>query len=143
MSDTKVIYFKGVLKSTYNASEKDDNGNIIKSTNIISIYKDGATDGDGKDVGKFFADFYKDKNKKWIPDWFKSDKDFIALKSAYNVPVKTEWDNTQMSFAQWVERGNIRNAKVTIKCNIKESAIYPNAMLVHEDGEPYDAFAEF
>lgn len=143
MSDATIIYLKGSLKSSYNATEKDDNGNIIKSTNIVSIYKDGATDGDGKKAIDFFTGFYKGKNQKWLPDWFKSDKDIIVVKSAYNIPVMTEWDKKQMSFAEWVERGNIRNAKVTIKCNVKESAIYPNAMMVHEDGEPYDAFAEF
>lgn len=143
MSDTKTIYIKGVLKSTYNATEKDDNGNIKSSTNIISIFRDGATDGDDKDINKFFTDFYKGKNAKWIPDWFKSDKDFLAIKSAYNIPVMTEWDNKQMSFAEWVDRGSIRGAKVIVKCNVKESAIYPNAMKVVEDGEPYDAFAEF
>ena len=143
MSDATILYVKGALKSTYNHTEKDDNGNVKSSTNVISIFKDGATDGEGKDINKFFTDFYKGKNAKWIPEWFKGDKDFLTLKSAYNIPVKTEFDGRQMSFAEWVERGNIRGAKVTVKCNVKESSVYPNAMLVHEDGEPYDAFAEF
>lgn len=143
--DTKTIYVKGALKSSYNHQEKDDNGNITGSTNVISIFTDGVqiSDENKKELADFFQDFYKGKPAKWVPSWYKEKKDFIALKSTYNVPVKTEFDDKQMSFAQWVERGNIRGAIVTIKCNVKESAVYPNAMLVHTDGEPYDAFAEF
>lgn len=147
MGDTKTIYFKGTLKSTYNHEDKDDNGNVVKSSNIISVFSEDLEgfDADGKvfDVTDFFNTFYKGKTAKWVPDWYKEKKDFITLKSSYNVPVKVVTEDKQMSFAEWVERGEIRGAVVTIKCNVKESAIYPNAMLVHQVGEPYDAFAEF
>lgn len=154
MSDTKktpakgnkatdnVIYIKGLLKSTYNHTDKDDNGNVAKSTNIITIFSDDAKIDD-KPALDFFKSFYDGKPSKWIPNWIKEDKDFIAVKSSYNIPVKLEEEDRQMSFAEWVERGNIRGASVTVKCNIKDSAVYPNAMLVHSEGEPYDAFAEF
>lgn len=141
--DTTTIKFEGTLKSSYNHTEKDDNGNVIKSTNVISLFNDGLTVDGSSNVREFFDKFYDGKAKKWIPDWYKDNKDFIAVKSAYNVPVKIDDEDKQMSFAEWVERGNIRGAKVIVKCNVKESAIYPNAMLVLSEGEPYDAFAEF
>lgn len=137
-----VVYIKGLLKSTYNHADKDDNGNIIKSTNIITIFSDDATIED-KPAMEFFKSFYDGKPSKWIPNWIKEKKDFIAVKSAYNIPVMIEDEQKQMSFAEWVERGNIRGASVTVKCNIKDSAVYPNAMMVHTEGEPYDAFADF
>jgi hypothetical protein len=145
MSDTRTIYVTGTLKSTYNHVDKDDNGNVTKSTNIITVFKDGAKIIENEkdiDINKFFDDFYKGKSAKWIPDWYKNGKDFISIKSGYNIPVKID-NEMQMSFAEWVERGNIRGAEVVIKCNVKESAIYPNAMLVKSEGEPYDAFANF
>lgn len=139
----ETVKFEGLLKSSYTHTEKDDNGNVKSIKNTISLFKDGLI-VDGSDKVKEFLDgFYSGKAKKWVPEWYKNDNDFIVVKSAYNIPVKLEDEDKVMSFAEWVERGNIRGAKVTVKCNVKESAIYPNAMLVHIEGEPYDAFADF
>ena len=140
----------GALKSAYNAENKDDNGNVIKSTNIVNIYADGLTmekdDGtiiDGAGVSDFFDKFYENTAKKWIPDWYKESKDFISVKSVYNIPCMLADEKLQMSFAEFVERGNIRDAKVIVKVNVKDNALYPNAMLIEEEGTPYDAFENF
>ena len=144
MSDTKQTKFKGRLKSTFNVSEKDDNGNVIKSSNVISMFKDDLTiDGENVKVQEYFDKFYENTAKKWIPDWHKEKKDFFSVKSSYNIPVRLEDDDTRLSFAEWVERGNIRDAIVTLKCNVKENALYPVAMSVETEGEPYDAFKDF
>lgn len=140
----------GALKSAYNTQDKDENGNVKKSTNIVNIFLDGLTmekdDGtviDGAGVREFFDDFYANTVKKWVPDWYKDEKDFMSVKSAYNIPCKIEDDGKQMSFAEFVERGNIRDAKVIVKVNVKENALYPNAMLIVDEGTPYDAFENF
>ena len=142
--DKKVIYFKGTLKSSFSADEKDDNGNVIGISNNINLFIDGLTvDGSDK-VGEFFAGIFKNTAKKYVPTWFKEDKDYCKFKSRYNIPVKVESEDKQLTFAQWVDRGEIRGASVTLKCNlVNGSVLYPSAMLVHEVGEVYDAFAEF
>lgn len=148
MSDVKAteketVKFHGTLKSSFNYTVKDDNGNVSKSQNVVSMFMDGLTvDGDGR-VQERFDQFYDGKAKKWIPDWYKEKKDYFTVKSAYNVPVRIESTDERLSFAEWVERGNIRGAVVTLKCNVKESALYPSAMSVESEGEPYDAFADF
>lgn len=144
MSDAKeVTYFKGKLKSSFSVTEKDDNGNVKKVNNVVSLFREDLTMDDSEKVTEFFEGFYKNTAKKWIPDWHKEGKDYISLKSSYNIPVKIEDENKQMSFSEWVDRGEIRGAYVTLKCNIKDNALYPSALLVHEVGEPYDAFADF
>lgn len=143
------LKFYGRLKSAYNVQDKDDNGNISKSTNIIALYRDGLTietDGgtiEGDEVDKFFANLYANTAKKWVPDWFKEGKDFCQLKSRYNVQSKIEKEDRQLSFAEFVELGKIRGAEVVIKCNVKDNALYPNLMLIKDLGEPYDSFKNF
>lgn len=146
--DKTVIYLKGTLKSSFSADEKDDNGNVIGISNNINLFREGLTiEGEGvdtDDVDEFFAGIFKNTAKKYLPTWFKEDKDHCKFKSRYNIPVKIENEDKQLTFAQWVDRGEIRGASVTLKCNlVNGSVLYPSAMLVHEVGEVYDAFAEF
>lgn len=142
--DKKVIYFKGTLKSSYSADDKDDNGNVIGIVNTVSLYRDGLTVDDSDKANEFFEGCFKNTTKKYQPNWWKEGKDACSFKSRYNVPVKIEDTEEQMTFAQWVDRGEIRGALVTLKCNlVNDSVIYPSAMLVHKVGEPYDAFADF
>lgn len=144
------IKLVGRMRSAYNVQTKDDNGNVEKSTNIISLFRDGlvvdkgtmTTEGN-EEVNDFFAELYKNTAKKWVPDWFKENKDFMQVKSGYNIPCMIKDDGVQMSFAEFVERGNIRDAKVIVKCNVKDSTLYPNAMMILEEGKPYDAFENF
>lgn len=151
MSDTKAtVKLFGNLKSAYNTQNKDDNGNVTKSTNIISLYREGLAmeddTGERKEGGSLqevFDTMYKGVAKKWIPDWYKEDKDFMSVKSSYNIPCKIDDEGIQMSFAEFVERGNIRDAEVIVKCNVKDSTLYPNAMLIVTEGKPYDAFENF
>ena len=143
------IKFHGTLKSAFNSENKNDNGNVVKSTNIINLYREGLQlekDGEtieGLDLDTFFDDLFESVAKKWVPDWYKEEKDFISAKSTYNIPCMIDDEKKQMSFAEFVERGNIRDAKVILKCNLKNNAFYPNAMMILEEGTPYDAFEDF
>lgn len=142
--DKKVIYFKGTLKSSYSVEVKDDNGAVTGIENKLLLYRDGLTVDDSDKVNEFFEGCFKNTTKKYQPTWWKEDKDACSFKSRYNVPVKIEETEEQMTFAQWVDRGEIRGALVTLKCNlVNDSVVYPSAMLVHKVGEPYDAFADF
>lgn len=140
----ETVKLEGVVKSTYNKVEKDENGNVTSVTNTILLNRDGLTVGGSTDVKGYFDKMYAGvSNKKFIPSWHKEEKPFISVKSSYNIPCKIDSTGEQMSFAEFVERGNISGAKVVVKCNVKPNALYPSAMLILEEGEPYDAFKDF
>ena len=146
MSKENVVsMIDGTLKSAFTHEEKNEDGTIVKSTHVLTLYADDTLKIDGAPVDKFweFIDkFYAGKPAKYVPKWVK-DKDKVVLKSTYNVPVMTVKDEKRYSFSEYVERGMIRGASVHIKVNVKESALYPVAFQVLEDGEEYDAFADF
>ncbi len=139
----ETVIIAGVVKSAFTHEEKNDDGSIKSKTNIISLFSDDnlKIDGSAK-IWEFFEGFYNGLASKWIPNWYK-EKSGVVLKSAYNVPVLIVDTDERLSFEQFVERGLIRGANVQIKCNVKDSAIYPSAIKVITDGEEYDAFADF
>ena len=137
--------FDGILKNAYTHTEKNDDGTVKSATHILSIFNDENLSQDGADQAttwKFFDAFYEGKPAKYVPNWVKEKKD-IVFKSAYKVYVKVEATGERMTFDEFVDRGLIRGAKVRLKCNVKDAACYPSALLVLEDGEEYDAFADF
>ena len=136
-----VIIIKGKLRSAFVHTEKNSDGTIIKETKVIILNEDGQNI-DGQDFWEFFDEFFKGKSAKWIPNWYKEKKG-ISLKSEYNIPVLINDTEERFTFSEFVERGLIRDAEVSIKCNVKESAVYPSAMRVVKDGAEYDAFSDF
>lgn len=139
--DKKQIIIKGVLKSAFTHQKKNDDGAIISETNVLILFPDGQTI-DGMDFWEFFDGFFAGKGSKWVPNWYK-EKNGITLKSEYNIPILITDTEERLTFSEYVERGLIRDAEVSIKCNVKESAVYPSAMKVIKDGTEYDAFADF
>ena len=139
------IHITGVLRSAFTHEENNDDGSIVKVTHIITLFNDehiSIDDADPKKTWEFFENFYDGKPNKYIPAWFK-DQTSVVLKSRYNVPVQIFETGELLSFDEFVKRGLIRNARVNILCNVKDSGVYPCAMRIEEDGEEYDAFANF
>ena len=143
-SDVEVVKIEGNVRSAYSTTEKDEQGEVNKVTNIVSLYSDGLTVDGSEKVSEFFEGLFSGvSNKKYIPSWFKESKDYIVLKSKFNIPCKIDDTDEQFSWIQFVERGNINNAHVIVKCNVKNNTIYPSCMLILSEGEPYDAFKDF
>lgn len=151
MSDNKTVkkadaketcIFDGVLKSAFTHQQKNDAGEVTGVTHVIQLFPDGLKIDDSEKVWEFFDGFYNGVASKWVPEWYKEKKG-VTVKSNYDIPVKIVDTDERFSFPQFVDRGMIRNAKVLVKCNIKESALYPIAMKIVEDGEVYDAFKDF
>ena len=156
--ETVTIKIKGVIKSAFTHVDKNDDGTTRATVNNVHLFPDAVLDGgldEGGDVWKIFDVLYTHVSDKWIPKWYK-DKSCIKLKTGYNLPVQiadedaedykeliAEHDKGILTFGEFVQRGKIANANVIIKCNIKESAVYPSAMRVLSDGEVYDAFKDF
>ena len=152
--ETETIKIKGIVRSAFNHTEKNDDGTVKSSTNNVHLFPDAELE-DGGDVWGVFDKLYEHTTGKWLPKWYK-DKSVIKLKTGYNLPVQIadtdaedfeqlneEHDRAILTFDEFVKRGKIGNANVIIKCNVKEQAIYPSAMRVIVDGEVYDAFKDF
>ena len=146
-TETKeTVKISGKLLSAYTHQESDEKTGEVKQTNILSISTDGI-DIDGDKDEKFWAFFdglFEGVKDKWLPNWYKDrSKGKVTFKSRFNIAVKIDDTDERMSFAQFVERGLIRNANVTLKLNVKDNTLYPSALLINEDGEIYDAFENF
>ena len=142
---TNQVHITGNLRSAFTHDDTNEDGSIVKSTHIISLFNDDEISIDGADSSKvwdFFDGFYAGKPNKYVPSWYK-DKSGVTLKSRYNVPIRILDTGERLSFDEFVKRGLIRNASVDILCNVKDSGVYPAAMQINEDGEEYDAFANF
>ena len=139
--EKKQIIIKGKLKSAFTHQKKNDDGAIISETNVLILFPEGQSI-DGSDFWGFFDEFFSGKGSKWVPNWYK-EKSGMNLKSEYNIPVMIVDTEERLTFTEFVERGLIRDAEVSIKCNVKESAVYPSAMKIIKDGSEYDAFADF
>lgn len=147
------IMITGVITSAFTHTEKNEDGSVKEVSNVIKLSPEVTTDKG--DIWEVFTKLYEHSTDKWIPSWFK-DKSEIRLKSVFNIYVQLKdesapdydeiaknYEKCIMSFSQFVERGKISGAKVIIRCNIRESAIYPSAMQIIKDGEVYDPFADF
>lgn len=146
-TEEKTTYvIKGILKNSFVHIEKNEDGSFKGSTNVITLKKDVFNDADLVSV---LNKIYEHTADKWIPSWFK-DMSRMTLKSSYNIPVKImpdakaeDGEQGVLTFEQFVKRGYIEDAFVEIKCNVKDSALYPSAMKVLKDGREYDPFADF
>lgn len=136
------MHVYGILKSAFTHTDKNEDGTPVKTTHIITIEPDNAEFDGSDDVWKYLDEFFKNKPKKFVPNWYK-EKTGISFKSNYNIPVRLAETDERMSFDEFVERGLIRGAKINLLVNEKESALYPVALQIDVDGEAYDAFANF
>lgn len=137
-NDTNVVqineentYFFNMLVTSAGFSRKDGE---------TSVYLTGKPDVDLTDV---LAECFKSSQKKYIPKWFKEDRETITLKSNYRVPVRLAYDdNEDITFEEWCNLG-VKEAIVCVKAKIGGGACYVNAVVVRKAGEEYDPFADF
>ena len=135
------VVLGGIVKSAFTKTKTTESGETI-TTNIITLYDSDLTLDGSSNVWGFFETFYSGKPAKWVPEWFKN-KSGVTLKSGYDGPVVIVDTGEKMMFESFVNRGLIRDAKVEILCNVKDSAIYPRAMKVVVEGSEYNPFEEW
>lgn len=139
--DTNVVaineentYFFNMLVTSAGFSRKDGE---------TSVYLTGKPDVDLSDV---LAECFKSSQKKYIPKWFKEERETITLKSNFRVPVRMIYEDDDdfedISFEEWCNLG-VKDAIVRVKAKIGSGACYVNAVKVRKAGEPYDPFADF
>lgn len=86
-----------------------------------------------------FDKVYATSGSKLTPSWVKDRTGYINLNSIYDIPVKTT-NSREIAFTDWCNDFPTSGSKVSVKLTLKEGAIYPNAILVHEDGEISNPF---
>lgn len=97
-----------------------------------------------KEQKQAIADAFKDSGSKFTPDWVKDFNGYVNLSSKFEVPYRDLDHNDFPSIEAGIE-GGLKWMGAEVKCsiNIKEGAIYPNAIAFLTEGAAYNAFAEF
>lgn len=93
---------------------------------------------------KELEEAFKDAGKKFTPAWIKEFEGYVNLKTQYELPYRNvegaEFDSIEKGIAdglKWM------NAEVKVSINVKEGAIYPNAIVFLSEGTAFNAFGEF
>lgn len=93
---------------------------------------------------KEIQDAFKDSGAKFTPDWVKNFEGYVNLSTKFELPCrdvnKNEYNSIEAAIA-----GGLKWMGADVKCsiNIKEGALYPNAILFLSEGSVFNAFAEF
>lgn len=82
---------------------------------------------------------YDNVGPKLTPAWLKNRDGYINLSSIYEIPIKDALGKL-IDFETWVSEYNALGAKVKVSIKQKDGAIYPQALMVLEDGEDRDPF---
>lgn len=93
---------------------------------------------------KEIQDAFKDSGETFTPDWVKNFEGYVNLSTKFELPCrdvnKNEYNSIESAIA-----GGLKWMGADVKCsiNIKEGALYPNAILFLSEGSVFNAFAEF
>lgn len=96
------------------------------------------------DQMKELQDAFKDSGGKFTPEWVKNFEGYVNLSTKFELPCrdieKNEYNSIESAIA-----GGLKWMGADVKCsiNIKEGALYPNAILFLSEGSAFNAFAEF
>lgn len=82
-----------------------------------------------------------DESSSWCPSWLKEGSDYVNVHTKFDLPCQTKGNNgTVYEISQ---DDVFEGAKVSLLLVCKEGAVYPQALRVHENGEPYNPFDGF
>lgn len=84
--------------------------------------------------------------KKFTPNWIEEiEKGFVNTKTKFNLPVRFEGDEYNSLEDLMADNENFypMGASAKLSLTIKNGAVYPKALIILENGEPIDAFADF
>ena len=77
----------------------------------------------------------------FTPKWLKGDGDYINLHTSYDIPVQMKGTNGKTFPLKMDEVFEGAEGTLAIKC--KENAVYPSALQITKNGEPYNPFECF
>ena len=79
-----------------------------------------------------------DVTSLWCPSWLKDDLDYVNVHTKFDVPCQTVVSNG--TFCKITEDEVFEGAEVALILVCKEGAVYPQALRVYKNGEPYNPF---
>ena len=77
----------------------------------------------------------------FTPRWLKEDGDYINLHTSYDIPVQMKGTNGKTFSLKMDEVFEGAEGTLAIKC--QENAVYPSALQITKNGEPYNPFECF
>lgn len=92
-----------------------------------------------EEVYTYLDKVYAEVGKRYQPNWYKEQTGQMMLKSRFDFNVR-DYNGKTIKLQQFIDNGLVSNAEVKMKIRLKESAIYPVAMVIVEKGELVDMF---
>ena len=86
---------------------------------------------------------FKDAGDKFTPEWVKDFTGYVNVKTKYPLPCKDLQGNPYDSIEDFVKSFAWMGAECKLSLNIKDGAVYPNALIFESEGKPFNPFAEF
>lgn len=92
-----------------------------------------------------FKEAFKDSGKKFTPNWVKEFTGYVNLATEYPLPVKDLDGEEHDSIEKFIQETKFpfMGAECKLSVNVKEGALYPNALIFLSEGKPYNPFGEF
>ena len=94
---------------------------------------------------KELKEAFKDAGKNFTPAWVKNFEGYVNLATEYELPCRDLDGKDHDSIEEFIEDTNFPYMGAEVKCalNVKEGAVYPNAIVFLSEGTPYNPFGEF
>lgn len=91
------------------------------------------------------ANAFKDSGKNFTPAWVKKFEGYVNLATEYEMPCRDLDGEDHDSIEEFIKATNFPYMGAEVKCslNVKDGAVYPNAIIFMSEGKPYNPFAEF
>ena len=106
----------------------------------ISLKLDKPLTADIKD--KILSILKIDKNDRFCPKWLKdNDSEYINVHSKFNIPCQSVFKDRLLDMDMETEL--FEGAEVILAIKVKEGGVYPHAIRVLKNGEPYNPFVCF
>ena len=139
MEDKKyeIFTFKGVLTKC-----RFETGYMGKGDKAwrISLKLDKPLTAEIKD--KILSILKIDKNDRFCPKWLKDgDSEYINVHSKFNIPCQSVYKDRLLDMN--IETELFEGAEVILAIKVKEGGVYPHAIRVLKNGEPFNPFECF
>ena len=106
----------------------------------ISLKLDKPLTSDTKD--KILSILKIDKNDRFCPKWLKeNDSEYINVHSKFNIPCQSVYKDRLLDMD--IETELFEGADVILAIKVKEGGVYPHAIRVLKNGEPFNPFECF
>ena len=133
----KIFTFKGTLTKC-----RFEPGYMGKGDKAwrISLKLDKPLATDIKD--KILSILKIDKNDRFCPKWLKDgDSEYINVHSKFNIPCQSVYKDRLLDMDMETEL--FEGAEVILAIKVKEGGVYPHAIRVLKNGEPFNPFECF